>query len=155
MANPLQSFRTKRPPTSIKGFSAKPDELPAAPAAAEELLKAYDYLASKNPAFGELVEKMDLMEVGAPQLVPSPAKAHPRPTPAPSSPAQRKVLQRIADQAFEASHSYELADALARIMQTSGVPQERAAAGLDLMLTESIVSLTPAGTYYLTGVVPF
>lgn len=166
MANSLHSFRVSKQRASLKGFTVEAGRTDndGPPADQETVVQtAFDYLSAKNPALSELVTRMDLVEVGSPQLVPIEPPAQPivvdstqaRANVAPINPAARERLRTIAANAIIDGTSYTHEEAIARVMETTSVDKSRAQNGLALMLSESIISLTPAGTYFLTGTTPF
>ena len=157
MVNSLRSFRESRPRTSVKGFTVQPDLLPAPETLANGepvMMTAYEHLARKNPALNDLVASLDLIETGNPSLV-QVVRAEVPQHKSVSSPADRERLRSLATNTLEQGTSYSRPEAIDKIMVTTGVTRERAENGLNLMLEETIVSLTSAGTYFLSDTVPF
>lgn len=155
MPNLLQSFRANKQPTTLKGFTVQANSTALDESSTTdqpEVISAYDYLASKNPVLNDLVTRLDLIEFDNPQLVVvDPALA----SPPVSSPESRERLRSIAIKSLTDGISYTHDEAINQIMQISEVSRGRAENGLAMMLSESIISSTPAGTYFLSGTVPF
>lgn len=140
-----------------------------------EVLTVRQAMSRKNPALEQLVDTLDLEETSAPAYVvldsvepvqvvalatvevvaavdDAPATA----PPAQVLPAHEVAkLERLARRAIPEGDSYSRAEVINLIVTATAVTEQRAAHGFELMLTNGVLSTTPAQTYYLNGTVPF
>ena len=101
-------------------------------------------LIARNPSIGLLVETFDLVEVDTGV----------RPG-TPQEPEKGLSLSDVARDILERENNYSQEEIIARIIDKTNIPRERAERGFNMMLDKNVIELTNGGRYCLTGSTPF
>ena len=149
----LNTRRSGRLSVAKLGQRPQPEPLPPVePVAPLPARTPFERLASKNPAFTQLVESLDLVEVWSTKV--TPVSLPELPEPVIIGPVSEK-LKWIAEFAFEANQTYPEERAIAMLASITAVSTDRARKGLAMMMDQNLVEVTGSNEYYLSTSTPF
>lgn len=116
-------------------------------------ITAFEHMANRNPAFGLLVETMDLVEVWSTGSI-TPTPLPELPGPIMTGPTTPK-LKQLAQQAFRANQTYTEEEAIGLLASLANVTIDRARNGLAMMQSQNLIALTLSSEFYLSDSTPF